>query len=287
MSTFAVSGVTAPLWLPPLVAAAVAFATSMVGISGAVLLLPFQVSVLGFASPAASATNLVYNLVAIPGSLMRYRREGRLFWPLALAIALGSMPGTLLGAWLRTHVLAERGVFEPFVAAVLLYLAWRLVTGGRDESESVVAEGVTALGWDRRRLGLGYGGAEHRVPLPALLGVSFLVGLVGTAYGIGGGSLMVPLCLAQWRLPLHAIAGATLAATLLTSVLALAAYALLPAPPGVAAAPDLALGTLFGLGGLVGGYLGARCQRYLPQATLKALLAVVLLGVAGYYLWPG
>jgi uncharacterized protein len=287
MSTFAVSGVTAALWLPPLVAAAVAFATSMVGISGAVLLLPFQVSVLGFASPAASATNLVYNLVAIPGSLMRYRREGRLFWPLALAIALGSAPGTLLGAWLRIHVLAERALFEPFVAAVLLYLAWRLVTGGRDESQSVVAEGVTALAWDRRRLGIGYGGTEHRVPLPALLGVSFLVGLVGTAYGIGGGSLMVPLCLSQWRLPLHAIAGATLAATLITSALALAAYAFLPAPPGVAAAPDLALGTLFGLGGLVGGYLGARCQRYLHQAALKMLLAAVLLGVAGYYLWPG
>jgi uncharacterized membrane protein YfcA len=98
---------------------------------------------------------------------------------------------------------------------------------------------------------------------------------------------MVPLCLAQWRLPLHAIAGATLAATLLTSALALAAYRFLPAPPGVAAAPDLALGALFGLGGLFGGYLGARCQRYLPQGVLKALLAVVLSGVAGYYLWPG
>lgn len=58
----------------------------MVGISGAFLLVPFQISAFGFASPAASATNLVFNLVAIPGGMYRYWRENRLFWPLALVI---------------------------------------------------------------------------------------------------------------------------------------------------------------------------------------------------------
>ena len=36
------------------------------GISGAVLLLPFQVSVLGAPSPAGAPTNLLYNVVATP-----------------------------------------------------------------------------------------------------------------------------------------------------------------------------------------------------------------------------
>ena len=35
-----------------------------VGISGAVLLLPFQVSVLGTPSPAVTPTNLLYNVVS-------------------------------------------------------------------------------------------------------------------------------------------------------------------------------------------------------------------------------
>ena len=56
---FAVSGVETWLWLPPLAACVISFFTSMVGISGAFLLVPFQMSVLGFASPSASATNLV------------------------------------------------------------------------------------------------------------------------------------------------------------------------------------------------------------------------------------
>jgi hypothetical protein len=45
------------------------------GVSGAVLLLPFQVSVLGAPSPAVTPTNLLYNVVATPGALCRYRRQ--------------------------------------------------------------------------------------------------------------------------------------------------------------------------------------------------------------------
>ena len=54
---FAVSGVKTWVFLPPMVAFAVSFFTSMGGVSGAFLLLPFQVSVLGFTSPAVSPTN--------------------------------------------------------------------------------------------------------------------------------------------------------------------------------------------------------------------------------------
>jgi len=52
----------------------------------------------------------------------------------------------------------------------------------------------------------------------------------------------VPICLALYRLPVHAIAGATLTATFLTSAIALAAYSLLPAPAGLVVRPDWALG---------------------------------------------
>jgi len=55
------------------VALAAAFIISAIatpaGISGAVLLLPFQVSVLGTPSPAVTPTNLLYNVVSTPGAL--------------------------------------------------------------------------------------------------------------------------------------------------------------------------------------------------------------------------
>jgi len=50
--------------------------TAPVGVSGAVFLLPVQVSVLGVPSPAVTPTNLLYNVVASPGGLLRFWRAG-------------------------------------------------------------------------------------------------------------------------------------------------------------------------------------------------------------------
>ena len=53
----------------------VATIASPAGVSGAVLLLPFQVGVLGTPSPSVTPTNLLYNVVATPGALYRYSRH--------------------------------------------------------------------------------------------------------------------------------------------------------------------------------------------------------------------
>ncbi|MBN1832540.1 MAG: hypothetical protein JW896_10555 [Deltaproteobacteria bacterium] len=80
---FNVSGVDTWIFLPPLVAFIVSLFTSMGGVSGAFLLLPFQVSFLRFTSPSVRATNIVFNIVAIPSGVYRYLKEGRMApWPL-------------------------------------------------------------------------------------------------------------------------------------------------------------------------------------------------------------
>ncbi|SHE78321.1 Sulfite exporter TauE/SafE [Desulforamulus putei DSM 12395] len=79
---FPVSGVDVLPFIPPLVAFLVSSLTASAGVSGAFLLLPFQVSVLHYTSPLVGPTNLIYNIVAIPGGLYRYIKEGRMAWPL-------------------------------------------------------------------------------------------------------------------------------------------------------------------------------------------------------------
>lgn len=267
----AIPGIETMLWLPPLAGFVLAYFCSMVGISGAFLLMPFQISVLGFAGPSASATNLVYNLVSIPGAVWRYRHENRLWWRLGLVITAGGIPGTWLGAWLRTHHLAAREDFEIFVALVLAYLGARMLAD--------LLRPAARHDPDGREQFL----APPLPPLLPLLAASCAVGVIGTIYGIGGGSFMVPILVGLFRLPLHAVVGATLTATLLTSIVALLGYVLLPTPAGVVASPDWTLGALFGVGGLVGGNLGARCQRHVPQTLLKGFLAALLLGLALRY----
>ena len=98
----------------------------MGGISGAFLLLPFQVSVLHFTSPAVSATNFVYNIVAIPSGVYRYMKEGRMAWPLAWIVIIGTLPGVLIGYYLRVLYLPDPRAFKLFVGLVLLYIGGRL-----------------------------------------------------------------------------------------------------------------------------------------------------------------
>ena len=115
------------------VALAAAFAIAVLatpaGISGAVLLLPFQVSVLGTPSPAVTPTNLLYNVVATPGALYRYWRQGQTGGRLALVLIAGTLPGVIAGSVIRVELLPSAHVFDFVVAAVLLPLgAWLALT---------------------------------------------------------------------------------------------------------------------------------------------------------------
>ncbi|HDZ89291.1 MAG TPA: sulfite exporter TauE/SafE family protein, partial [Deltaproteobacteria bacterium] len=124
---FPISGIDVSPLIPLTVAFGVSFFTSMGGISGAFLLLPFQVSVLHFTSPAVSPTNLVYNIVGIPGGVYRYIREGRMAWPLACVIIAGTLPGVFIGAIIRIRYLPDPRHFKFFVGCVLLYIGARLL----------------------------------------------------------------------------------------------------------------------------------------------------------------
>ncbi len=292
--TFPVSGVEVALWLPPLAAFVISFFTSMVGVSGAFLLLPFQMSVLGYTAPSVSATNLVFNLVAIPSGVYRYLRDGRMNWPLLWTIAAGTLPGVFIGYYVRVGWLPDAASFKLFAGGVLLYLAWRLLADflpGRGARPTATAPPqharVVTLDVTLTHVRFRLGDAEHAFSLPGMLLLSFVVGIIGGVYGIGGGSFIAPLCIAWFRLPVHAIAGAALGATFLTSVAGVAFYSLLPAPPGLTTQPDWLLGLLFGAGGMLGMYWGARMQRRMPQAALKLLLGVLIALLALQYLAPG
>lgn len=292
MTLFPVSGVETWLWLPPLAAFIVSFFTSMVGISGAFLLMPFQMSVLGYAGPSASATNLVFNLYATPGGIWRYMRDGRMAWPLARLIILGTLPGVVAGFYLRTLVLPDAARFRIFVGAVMLYLAWRLLSAfapwarRRPAPAFATTDSLQLARSDWQRMEFTLGAHACGFSVPAMLALSFIVGIIGGTYGIGGGAIIAPFCIAVFHLPVAVVAGAALAGTFATSVIGVIVYTVLPLPDGSHATPDWLLGSLFGLGGLAGMYLGATTQKHVPQNALKLGLGLLLCGLGGAYLWP-
>src|ERR1051326_6289948 len=88
----------------------IAVVTTPAGVSGAVLLLPFQVTVLGTPSPAVTPTNLLYNVIASPGALYRYWRQGQTGGRLAPVLIAGTLPGVIAGSVIRVELLPGTGV---------------------------------------------------------------------------------------------------------------------------------------------------------------------------------
>lgn len=290
--TFPVSGVTTWVFLPPLTAFAVSFFASMGGLSGAFLLLPFQMSILHYTAPSVSATNQLFNIVAIPSGVWRYTKERRMVWPLTGAVVIGTLPGVLIGAWLRLEYLPDPKNFKFFAGLVLLYVGGKLLAdvfrkqaaGTQDKAvrTAVVTDAVFSL----QRAGFSFAGQSYSFSVPWLMLLCFFVGIIGGIYGIGGGAIIAPFMVAFFQLPVYAVAGASLMGTLVTSVMGVIVYQALAAfYPGMSVAPDWQLGFLFGIGGFCGIYLGARCQKYVPAKAIKLALSLFVLFSAGSYLF--
>jgi uncharacterized membrane protein YfcA len=292
---FPVSGIEVNPLIPFTVAFVVSFFTSMGGVSGAFLLLPFQVSFLGYTSPSVSGTNQVFNIVAIPSGVYRYIREGRMLWPLTWAVIIGTLPGVFIGAWIRIKYLPDPKNFKLFVGLVLCYIGFRLFIdviknkGRRRFSNRIqtAVERHTVMIFESnfRQVEFDYDGETHKFSPPIIYVICFLVGIIGGIYGIGGGSIVAPFFVAIIGLPVYTVAGAALMGTFITSVAGVAFYQYLSwIYTDMAVAPDWVLGVLFGFGGFFGMYLGARTQKFVPARIIKSILCACVLFVALRYI---
>jgi uncharacterized membrane protein YfcA len=240
----------------------IAVVTAPVGVSGAVFLLPVQLSVLEVPNPAVTPTNLLYNVVATPGALFRYWRAGRLFSPLARLLVIGTLPGVVIGAVLRVFVVPGPQVFRIIVALVLAPLGAWLVWQSLHRRTAPPA--------------------ERPMSARATTGMAGVVGVVGGIYGIGGGSVLGPILVGR-GLPVSTVAPAALLSTFVTSIVGSITYALLGLSQAGDISPEWGVGLMCGLGGLLGGYAGARLQPRVPEGTLRLLLGVLALLLAFLY----
>ncbi|MBF0258648.1 MAG: sulfite exporter TauE/SafE family protein [Desulfamplus sp.] len=295
--TFAVSGVKTWVFFPPLVAFVVSFFTSMGGVSGAFMLLPFQMSVLHYTAPSVSGTNQLFNIVAIPSGVWRYVKEKRMVWPLAWTVVIGTLPGVFIGVWVRLEYLPDPRNFKFFAGLVLLYVGVRLFSdtlktiklssaGNTKQAVSPKNFIVTNTRFSLKKVDFCFGEEDFAFSVPGVLFLCFIVGIVGGIYGIGGGAIVAPFFVAFFHLPVYAVAGAALMGTFMTSIAGVITYQMLSHfYTGVSVAPDWYLGILFGIGGFCGMYLGARCQKYVPAHKIKFILCFCVVFVALKYIF--
>jgi uncharacterized protein len=243
----------------------VAAVTTPAGVSGAVLLLPIQVSLLGVPSPSVTPTNLIFNVLATPSGVLRYRRlrNAGLGSALAASLLVGTVPGVIVGAVIRVEWLSGQRAFYVAAAAVLAGLGAMLVI--------------------RRPAP-----TDRPLRLALVSPIAACVGVVGGIYGIGGGSFLAPI-LILGGYSAYAVAPAALLSTLAASIVGLVTFVILGATSGSSAqiTPDWGIGIGAGAGGVFGAYVGASLQSRIPEPILRRLLGWIALAIAARYLYLG
>jgi uncharacterized protein len=240
-----------------------ALVASPAGVSGAVLLLPFQVSVLGTPSPSVTPTNLLYNVIATPGAIFQYWRQGQTGGRLTRLLLAGSIPGVIVGSVIRVEFLPSARDFDAVIATVLVPLGgWLLFRRSAERTSSSLQE---------------------RISPRVLVLLSLIVGVIGGIYGIGGGSVLAPTLVASGRSP-REVAPATLVATFVTSVGGIATFLILSIRHG-SVAPDWGVGLAIGVGGFCGAFLGARTQPLLSESLIQRALGILIVAIGLRYAW--
>lgn len=237
-------------------------------------------------------------------------------WPLTWVVIVGTLPGVFIGYYLRVLYLPDPKAFKLFVGCVLLYIGSRLLyemTGKaaagknkikvldekfkqrtaelKKQQNTRLASGlpkeavVKTISFTLSKVEYEFWGEKFSFSTIGMFILAFIVGVIGGTYGIGGGAIIAPFCIAVFHLPVYTVAGAALMGTFLTSIAGVTFYSIMPARGGLSTSPDWLLGLLFGAGGFVGMYLGARFQKFVPQRVIKLTLGLIIIFLSiGYIL---
>lgn len=230
--------------------------SSTVGVAS---LLSFPVLVaLGLPPVVANVSNTLGLVPGGVGGVLGYRQEVREAGPIAKVIVLVCAIGAVGGAALLLGL--PPGVFEAVVPFLILFTC--LLVG--------VQPRVAAWLRERHERRHGEERATRHQMSPATTAFATLTGVYGGYFGAGAGVMMVAVLGLGTDLELRVVNGLKTLSLMVGNIVAGAIFV-------VVADPRWDVVVLLAAGSLVGGYVGARIGRKLPDAVFR--WAVVAAGV--------
>ena len=236
----------------------VGFSLGLVGGGGSIVAVPLLVYLVGVSNPhVAIGTSAVAVAANAAANLANHTRAGNVKWRCASVFALAGVAGAFLGSTLGKMV---EGQNLLALFAVLMIVVGALMLKGRS------GEGEPAVRLNRENL-------------PKLLASGLAAGALSGFFGIGGGFLIVPALIVATGMPILYAVGSSLVAVTAFGVTTALNYAL-------SGLVDWPLATLFILGGVLGGLVGASSAKTLAarRGALNTVFAALIFAVAAYML---
>jgi uncharacterized membrane protein YfcA len=236
----------------------------MTGVGGGVLLLPILIFGLRVPPIIAVGSDAVFNFFTkIPASLM-HLGKGTVRRKVVMALAAGSVPGSILGVKLLMHIrhLYGDGVnnFIKMAVGVLLIVIPTLLLFQRRIEERIANRPPTMQGF------------------AGMVGIGLLAGFLVGMTSVGSGSIIMMLLLLFYSFPPKINVGTDIVhAVVLTGVTGLLHFEFGNVDPGLVV--SLLIGSI--PGGLIGSHLATR----VPMLWLRRILCTLLLITGARMLW--
>ena len=263
--------------------AAVGFLSGMFGVGGGFLLTPFLIFS-GISAPIAVATG-ANQIVAtsVSGALAQWRRNN-IDFRMGTVLIAGGVAGAFIGV-LLLKVLREAGQAGLIIS--LTYVALLGTIGTLMFAESMRAIRRARAGRPPSGRRPGQHNWVHGLPLkmrfprsrlyisaiPPLV-IGWVVGLLTAFLGVGGGFIMVPAMIYLLRMPTNIVIGTSTFQIIFVTAVVTILHA------SINNSLDVVLALMLAAGGVMGGQFGVGAGQKLRGEQLRALLALLVLGVA-------
>ncbi|MEC6998923.1 MAG: sulfite exporter TauE/SafE family protein [Pseudomonadota bacterium] len=260
----------------------VGFISGMFGVGGGFLMTPLLIFV-GIPPTVAVASEANQILASsISGGMAHFQKRG-VDMRMGCVLLAGGLLGSAVGVQLYA-VMREIGQIDLMIS--LCYVVFLGVIGLLMMIESIRAIHARQIGRHIPARRPGQHNWIHGLPfkmrfkvshlytsiIPPIL-IGFFVGILAAIMGVGGGFIMVPAMIYLLRMPTNVVIGTSLFQIIFVS----AAVTIMHAVKNQTV--DVVLATILIIGGVVGAQIGARLGQKLRGEQLRALLALIVLGV--------
>nr|WP_210287155.1 sulfite exporter TauE/SafE family protein [Allorhizobium borbori] len=262
--------------------AAVGFLSGMFGVGGGFLITPLLIfyNVPPVVAVATGANQVVAS--SLSGAITHFRR-GTLDMKLGTVLLLGGLVGASVGVWIFSWL---RRLGQLDLTISLLYVILLGIIGSLMLMESLSAMRKAARNQPATLKRPGQHNWIHGLPfkmrfkksriylsvLPLLL-LGFVIGVLTSIMGVGGGFIMVPAMIYLLRIPTNVVVGTSQFQIIFTTAYATIVQA------ATNYSVDVVLAFILMIAGVIGAQYGLRVGQKLRGEQLRALLALLVLAV--------
>jgi uncharacterized membrane protein YfcA len=239
---------------------------SLVGLGGGFIIVPLTTLFLNLPSRIIAGTSTAVIVINSLTSAWVYGKQRRIDYKSAAAFAIASIPGAFVGAhfshYLPTHLFNL--AFGIFLICTSIFLMIK-----PKEAKSVIFRPTSHRSF-RDATGKLF---EYDFNLPVGLVAAFFVGFLSSLFGIGGGTVMVPVMVLLLGFPPHIAVATSMMMVLVSSFVGALSHAMLG---------DVAwLYALYlAIGAWVGGQIGPRMAAKASGPWLLRILGVLMICTA-------